>query len=75
MIRIFLDANKQNSIKIANINVEIKLLTKKGIASMYVVTKPGIFKPYIPDTQTPKLVIIKNIKAPKTDPIILVLTA
>ena len=51
-----------------NINVEIMLQAKKGMAKVQHNRKPLRVYPYEPIDQTPKLVIIKNTQAPSRDP-------
>lgn len=47
-----------------NKKVEIILYAKKGTAKVKHVIKPAIVCPYIPENQTPRLVIRKKIKLP-----------
>ena len=47
------------------------VLAKKGIAKIKHKYKPSIECPYIPEVQTPKLVITKKMQAPNIAPLIL----
>ena len=54
-----------------NKSVEIKLYAKNGIANVKHNIRPDKLYSYIPDSQTPRLVIRKNMQAPNKAPEIL----